>query len=214
MANILYLHGFASGPTSHKGAFFARQFAQIGATVHQPDLNEGDFKGLTLTRQVQTVARMVNELRPELVIGSSLGGYVAALCASIEPKTPALMLMAPAFGFARRWRERLGKDAFEQWRERGVMEIYHYGYGRPAEIGYQLYEDALWFSDAPEVEQPALIFHGTRDDVVRPDHSVQYAWGKANVQVELLDSDHGLTDVLDTIWTETVAWRSRLPAPA
>ena len=212
MPNILYLHGFASGPGSHKGAFFARQFAQIGATVHQPDLNEGDFRGMTLTRQVKAAARLAREIRPELVIGSSLGGYVAALCASIEPKlVPALVLMAPAFGFARRWGERIGLESLENWKSSGAMDVYHYGEGRMAEIGYQLYEDALWFSDEPEIQQPTLVFHGTRDDVVSPDLSVQFAWGKPNVQLELLDSDHGLTDVLDRIWTETAAWRSRLP---
>jgi len=212
---ILYLHGFASGPSSRKGAFFARQFAQIGANVHQPDLNEGDFSGMTLTRMVSTAARLTHELRPDLVVGSSLGGYVAALCASIEPKlVPALVLMAPAFGFASRWSDWLGADALERWRAQGVMDVYHYGDGGMAQVGYQLYEDALWFADAPDVRQPTLIFHGKRDDVVPPELSVRFAWGRPNVQVELLDSDHGLTDVLDIIWARTVAWRSQLPAPA
>lgn len=212
MPEILYLHGFASGPSSRKGSYFARQFAQIGANVHQPDLNEGDFTGMTLTRQVSTAARLVHEIRPELVIGSSMGGYVAAICASIEPKlVPAVMLMAPAFGFARRWSEHIGKAKLEEWRARGAMDVYHHGEGRMARIGYQLYEDALWFADMPDVKQPTLIFHGTRDDIVSPQVSVELAWGRPNVQLELLDSDHGLTDVLDTIWRDTVAWRSRLP---
>ncbi len=212
MPEILYLHGFASGPSSHKGTFFARQFAQIGARVHLPDLNEGDFTGLTLTRQVSTAARLAHEIQPEIIVGSSMGGYVAALVASIEPKlAPALVLMAPAFGFARRWAERLGEEKLRSWKQEGSMEVYHYGLGRNARIGYQLYEDALWFADAPEIAQPTLIFHGERDEVVRPEVSVQFAWGKPNVQVELLPSDHGLGDVLDKIWTETTAWRSRLP---
>ena len=120
--------------------------------------------------------------------------------------------MAPAFGFARRWSERLGAEAIEQWRERGALDVYHYGQGRMAQIGYQLYEDALWFSETPDVKQPTLIFHGKRDDVVSPEASVEFCWGRPNVQLELLDSDHGLTDVLDMMWAETAAWRSRLPA--
>lgn len=212
MAEILYLHGFASGPRSQKGAFFARQFAQIGATVHQPDLNEGDFAGLTLTRQAKLAARLVKEIRPELIIGSSMGGYLAAICASIEPElAPPLVLLAPAFGFAKRWSERLGPESLEQWKQTGAMEVYHYGEGRMRSLGYQLYEDALWFSEYPEVRQPTLIFHGKRDDMVPAGVSVQFAWGRPNVQVELLDSDHGLTGVLDTIWEGTVAWRERLP---
>ena len=212
MPDILYLHGFASGPTSHKGAFFARQFAQIGATVHQPDLNEGDFRGLTIQRQTATAARLVRELRPELVIGSSMGGYVAALCATVEPLTPPLVLLAPAFRFAERWAERLGPEKMAEWQQAGETSVYHYGEGRFRPIGYQLYEDALWFAAFPDVQQPTLVFHGRRDDVVGPEESVRFAWGRPHVQLELLDSDHGLTDVLDTIWKETVAWRLRLPS--
>ena len=211
MPEILYLHGFASGPSSHKGSFFARQFAQIGATVHQPDLNEGDFRGLTISRQAATAARLVREIRPELVIGSSLGGYVAAVCAGIELLTPPLVLLAPAFGFPSRWSERLGPEAMEEWKRKGEMDVYHYGDQRMRPIGYQLYEDSLWFPEHPDVKQPTLIFHGKRDDVVSPEQSVRFAWGRPNVQLELLDSDHALTDVLDRIWKETVAWRSRLP---
>ncbi|MCB1018633.1 MAG: alpha/beta fold hydrolase [Acidobacteria bacterium] len=213
MPDILYLHGFASGPSSHKGNFFARQFAQIGARVHQPDLNAGDFEGLTITRQASTVATLVREIRPELVIGSSMGGYIASILATIEPEaTPALVLMAPAFGFAERWRSRLGPEAMAEWKRTGRMDVYHYGEQRTMPLGYQLYEDALWFPEYPDVRQPTLIFHGKRDDVVSPDLSIQYAWGRSNVELQLLDSDHGLTDVLDTIWKETVSWRARLPA--
>jgi pimeloyl-ACP methyl ester carboxylesterase len=212
MPEILYLHGFASGPASQKGMFFARQFAQIGARLHQPDLNEGDFRGLTLTRQAKTAVRILRKLRPELVIGSSMGGYLAAICAEAEPElTPALVLLAPAFGFSARWSERLGAEGLREWEKAGEMNVYHYGDGRVRPIGYQLYEDALWFSEFPAVRQPTLIFHGKRDDVVPADVSVKFAWGKPNVQLDLLDSDHGLTDVLDTIWARTVAWRSGLP---
>jgi pimeloyl-ACP methyl ester carboxylesterase len=213
LSDILYLHGFASGPASKKGSFFARQFAQIGVTVHQPDLNEGDFTGLTITRQAKLAARLLREIRPGLVMGSSMGGYLAALCAALEPElTPALVLLAPAFGLAHRWSERLGPEAMEEWKNKGTMDVYHYGDGRMRAIGYGLYEDALWHPEHPDVKQPTLIFHGRRDDVVSPEQSVRFAWGRPNVQLELLDSDHALTDVLDTIWTETVAWRSRLPA--
>ncbi len=212
MAEVLYLHGFASGPGSRKGAFFARELAQIGVTVHQPDLNEGDFTGLTLTRQAKLVVRLLEELRPEILIGSSLGGYLAAICAASQPAlVPATVLLAPAFGFAGRWSERLGPEAMETWKQTGVTDVYHYGEGRNCPIGYQLYEDALWFTEFPDVKQPTLVFHGKRDDVVSPESSVKFAWGRPNVQVELLDSDHGLTDVLDTIWEVTMAWRSRLP---
>lgn len=73
-------------------------------------------------------------------------------------------------------------------------------------IRYQLYQDALWFDEYPELTQPTLILHGKRDDQVPAELSVQFAWGKPNVRLELLDSDHGLTDQLDLLWNQTAGF--------
>ena len=215
MSNILYLHGFASRPNSTKGAFFARQFQQLGATVHQPDLNEGDFKNLTLTRALKLIDKTAQEIQPSLVIGSSLGGYLAALYGSMRPElAPALVLMAPAFGFPKRWPERLGEEKMTEWRDEGSISTYHYGEGRMMEIGYGLYQDALWFDENPEIKQPTLILHGRSDDQVPAELSVEFAWGKPNVRLELLDSDHGLTDQLDLLWRETSGFYREIETPA
>ena len=215
MSNILYLHGFASQPNSTKGAFFARQFQQLGATVHQPDLNEGDFTNLTLTRALKLIDKTAQEIQPSLVIGSSLGGYLAALYGSMRPEfAPALVLMAPAFGFPKRWPERLGEEKMTEWREKGSIPTYHYGAGHMLEIGYGLYQDALWFDENPEIQQPTLILHGRRDDEVPAELSVEFAWGKPNVRLELLDSDHGLTDQLDLLWRETSGFYRQIETPA
>jgi pimeloyl-ACP methyl ester carboxylesterase len=201
MSNILYLHGFASGPQSTKGTFFARQFSQIGATVHQPDLSEGDFRGLTLTKQLKLIDRLARELRPTLLMGSSLGGYLAALYGANYPElAPKLVLLAPAFGFPRRWSERLGEERMAEWRQTGEMEVYHYGASAMQPIGYPFYEDSLWFDPYPPVEQPTLLFHGKYDEDVPLKSSLEFSLGKPNVRLEMLESDHRLTDVLDPIW--------------
>ncbi len=201
MANILYLHGFASGPQSNKARFFATRFSRIGATLHCPDLSEGDFAGLTLTKQLKFIDRLAQELEPAMIVGSSLGGYLAAIYASLHPeRARKLVLMAPAFGFPRGWEDQLGKDKMAAWRENGSVEIYHYAEGGQRSLGYQFYEDALWFDQFPDVSQPTLIFHGKLDQDVSPDLSVRFAVGKPNVQLELMDSGHALGDVLDEMW--------------
>jgi pimeloyl-ACP methyl ester carboxylesterase len=50
------------------------------------------------------------------------------------------------------------------------------------------------------LRQPTLIYHGKRDDEVSPDLSIGFAWGKPNVQLDLVDSDHSLSDVLEYMW--------------
>jgi len=215
VAQILYLHGFASGPQSTKGRYFATQFAQIGAETAMPDLNEGDFRGLTITRQLKLIDRLAQQLRPRLLIGSSMGGYLAALYAAARPElAPALMLMAPAFGFPQRWAERLGAAKLQEWRETGSMEVENYATGRLEPIGYQLYEDAQWHDALPDVQQPTLIFHGLRDETVDPQLSVDFARARPNVRLELLDSDHGLTDQLERMWVDTARFYTESGAAA
>ena len=211
MPNIVYLHGFASSPLSTKGRFFHTHFEMIGGEVHQPDLEDGDFSSLTMTRQLEVVDKAVRELQPLLLIGSSLGGYLASLYAVRRPElVPALVLLAPAFGFPRRWAEELGDAAMAGWKRMGSREVYHYGERRMRPIGYALYEDALQYEEFPEVAQPALVFHGRYDDAVDPQLSVQFAWGKPQVQLELFDSDHQLLNVLEPIWERVAPFYQNL----
>ena len=210
MASVLYLHGFASGPASSKGQYFQRRFGDAGIEVYQPDLAEGDFPNLTVSRQLDAARKAAEAVRPVLVIGSSLGGYLAALLAAGHPRlVPALVILAPAFNFARRWAERLGEAQMAAWKESGAREVYHYGEKRDLPLRYGFYEDALKHSPFPTFSQPGLILHGRNDDVVDATQSIDYAQGKSNIRLEILDSDHALTDVLDEIWARVCEFRGK-----
>jgi pimeloyl-ACP methyl ester carboxylesterase len=110
-----------------------------------------------------------------------------------------VVLMAPAFGFARRWPERLGAAAVEEWKRTGALEVFHYGEGRTRTVGYELLQDGARYEDYPEVTQPCLVFHGTHDDVVPAAYSQNFAEGRNNVQLHLMDSGHDLLNVLDAM---------------
>jgi pimeloyl-ACP methyl ester carboxylesterase len=196
MDRILYLHGFASSPASSKARFFRERLTRVGFAVEVPDLAAGDFGGLTITGQLDVMARAAAG-EPVSLIGSSLGGYLAALYAARHPETVRLVLMAPGFGFARRWPEHLGAAAVEEWKRSGEREVFHYGEGRTCKLGYQLLEDGAHYEDYPEVKQPCLIFHGIYDDVVPAQYSRDFAAGRSNVRLELVDSGHDLLNVLD-----------------
>ena len=201
MPSVLYLHGFASGPQSSKGIFFQQRFAALGITVDLPDLSGGDFEHLTITGQLEIIDGRVRQLAPVAVIGSSLGGYLAALYAARHPGVfRALVLLAPGFGFPRRWPQSLGEETVRLWRERDWIEVYHYSLKRQCRLGRQLLEDGRQYEDYPNVTDPTLIVHGSRDEVVPPRYSQEFAEGRPNVTLQLMDSDHQLLDVLDPIW--------------
>ncbi len=187
MTRIIYLHGFASSPLSSKAQFFRRKFAECGVAIEIPRLDEGKFEALTITGQLGVIDRAVAG-EPAILMGSSLGGYLAALYAARHPEIESLVLLAPAFQFPSRFRERYSTP------------IFHYGYQREMPLGYQIVEDATNYEDEPVFSPPALVIHGTHDSVVPAAISTGYAAKHPNVTLRLIQSEHELTDVLDPLW--------------
>jgi len=201
--SIFYLHGFASGPQSQKARFFAEKLASLGVSMQVPDLTEGNFERLTLQRQLKFIEEQVGN-EPVTLIGSSLGGYLAALFAERCQNVRKLVLLAPAFGFYDLWLTELGPERLENWKRNGTTTVFHHGLGREAQLGFAFLEDAKNFAPFPRILQPALIFHGDRDPVVPVAQSMEFV--RLNPQARLVrfkESGHELTDVLDSIWAES-----------
>jgi uncharacterized protein len=196
---MLYLHGFASGPNSRKAQYFKQKFAALGVSLQIPALDEGDFLHLTLSRQRRFIERITAPQRPRVIIGSSMGGYLASLYAAEHP-VEALVLLAPAIDFAARWRERLGEDKLSQWRREGTMETFHHGLKRNTLICYDLMADAPNHEPWPIVSAPTLVFHGVHDDVV-PQERVEH-WVEQNPTAKLclVDTGHEFLDCLEHVF--------------
>jgi len=205
MTRIVYLHGFASSPASTKSTFFAARFSEIGVPFQIPQLDRGNFESLTVSGQLQVVDQAVNG-EPVALMGSSLGGYLAASYACRHANVERLVLLAPAFQFPKRWRQRFSAVELAEWKRVGTRNFYHYAYHEDRPLGYQFVEDSVQCEDEPDFSQPALIFHGVNDDVVPVEVSRQYAAGHPNVMLMELESGHALTDVLDRMWQETVTF--------
>ena len=171
----IYLHGFASAPTSRKAQFFREKFASKGIDVRIPALDEGDFTALTVGAQLKVVEREAAGASDVVLMGSSLGGYLSALYAARNPdQVSKLVLLAPAFGFPRRWQEGMGGERIAKWKEAGTVQMFHYGTGSMRPISYRLIEEAQAYEDYPEVSQPTLILQGTDDEVVPPRYSEEF----------------------------------------
>lgn len=196
MNRIIYLHGFASGPQSSKARYFRTLLESAGAAVDTPNLDGGDFEHLTITGQLAIVDQAVAGQRVSL-IGSSLGGYLAALYSARHPEVRRLVLLAPAFGFAERWPDRLGPAAVAAWRHKGTLDVFHYAENRKRKLGYQLLADGQRFEAYPDFTQPALIFHGSHDDVVPVRYSEEFVASHPNATLEVLNAEHDLLKMLD-----------------
>ena len=205
---LAYLHGFASGPGSTKAQFFRARLAEVGVPLEIPDLAP-DFTHVTVSGMLGIVDALLAR-EPAVLLGSSLGGYLAALAAARQPaRVRALVLFAPAFGFARRWAERVGPDAMARWRERRTAPVFHYGLGREVPLAIDLLEDAARHPDEPDPGAPALVFAGRHDDAVPLGAVERFASARPGRELVVYDSGHELTDVLDPMWTRTAAFLRR-----
>jgi pimeloyl-ACP methyl ester carboxylesterase len=216
-AAFVYLHGFASGPSSRKAVELVARFAGEGVALEVPDLNEGPggFHGLTIgrmlaaTKMAATRALRASGLAdhaPLVVMGSSLGGFTAAHLAAREPSVVSAVLLAPAFDFARRLKERIEReDGDGVVRATREFPVFHHAWKRDERCGMALLEEGLRYEAFPDVRVPACVIHGRRDDVVPSALSEQFASGRANVRLHLLDDDHMLHASSEQIWQETRA---------
>lgn len=198
MTQFIYLHGFASSPNSSKARYLAERWWRHGISLSIPDLSLSGLEQLTISGQLGVVDRTVAG-QSAVLIGSSMGGYLAALYAAEHPEVEKVVLLAPAFRFAARWAERVGPAAMEQWRRSGFLEVFHYGEGKPARVGYGLYRDALNYPDFPCVPQPCLIIHGTRDEIVPVQYSVEASRRCPAMELVELDDDHELKKDLNRL---------------
>jgi hypothetical protein len=211
MTRVAYLHGFASGPGSSKARFFRARLADAGVALEVPDLAP-DFTRLTVTGMVGIVEALLAR-GPAVLLGSSLGGYLAALAAARAPAlVPGLVLFAPAFGFARRWEARIGRDALARWRETGTTLVRHWARERDEPLAIGFLDDAHRHPAEPDPACAALVFAGRHDDTVPLDGVQRFAAARPGRELVVLDSGHALTDVLDPMWTRTAAFLRRLGA--
>jgi pimeloyl-ACP methyl ester carboxylesterase len=199
---LLYLHGFASGPRSAKGIAFAEHFARRGIGLDRLDLRVPSLPHLRLSAMIATTRAAIGGPGDRAIaLGSSLGGLTAARTAERDPRVVALVLLAPAFQLALRWRERTGWD---DWQRTGWREIHDYQTGRPARVDFGFAEDAMAIDRGfPAVTVPTLILHGVHDDVVPIATSREFAARAPHVQLIELPDGHDLVASLPRLVDET-----------
>lgn len=198
---VLYLHGFASGPRSTKGLAFERHFAARGVAIERLDLRVPSLEHLRLSAMLEVVRGALAD--ETILIGSSLGGLTAARVAERDDRVRALVLLAPAFQLASRWRAMLG-PAWDEWQRTGWRAITDYTTGEPARVDFGFIEDIEDIDRGwPDVRVPALVLHGTHDDSVPVDHSRTFAAGRPHVRLVELDDGHELVASLPALLAET-----------
>jgi uncharacterized protein len=219
--HLFYLHGFASSPDSAKARFLRERFEARGLALRAPDFNQPDFSTLTVTRMLGQLDEAIDALAPGpvVLIGSSLGGFVALHAAAARATRPAghpithLVLLAPALDFASDRDTRLTRAELDEWRRTNRREVFHFSYNRSLPVHFDLYADGHGYDAfAVSIDTPTLVWQGVQDTIVNPANARAWAAPRPHVTLHLLDDDHQLKAGLERIWEGTAAFLGIGPA--
>jgi len=216
----VFIHGLGSNRRGDKSLHFARRFPELGWGYLALDLrghgeSGGTMRELTLTRCLEDVAAALAWLpagvRPSLLIGSSMGGAVAAWHRLLHPEAGTLTaLIAPSFSFPRGWAAALSEQERESWRLAGTWRVRNEWLD--LELGWILMEDAARYDPARlarDWKSPALILHGMNDAAVDWRASLKFVEECPHERLRLLllkGGDHRLTAEKDYLFEAIQDW--------
>lgn len=197
----LYLHGLGSVRQGEKSAsLFAHARAQGRACLRVDQRGHGESAGqigqVTIGELIADAQRVLERTGPQLVIGSSLGGLVAAFAAAARPDlVRGLCLLAPALGFVADLERHLDAEG-KLWTSSGLG--FH--------VADRVLADArlLQERDLPaRLSMPVLLVHGTADAVVSTRSSQRFFAAIPHAAKDLWlvpDGDHRLNAVAAEAW--------------
>jgi uncharacterized protein len=196
------LHGFASSPGSKKNLHFDEHFRQRGLSLVRPDLNQPSFATLSVVAMLREIERTwsAHGRAPLRMIGSSLGGYMAALFASRHPeRVDRLLLLCPAFDLVGRWPDLITAAQMAEWRSRGAL-AFDDATGQSVDLHFAFFEEGLTVEPLPRVACPTVIVHGRQDVRVPFAQSERYARETPAVrELVAVDDGHDLLASLDVV---------------
>ena len=198
-----YLHGFASGPESFKALYFKDEIRKRYKTkLVIPNLNTPSFEKMTITSQVNYVSELIEQETDKVTIfGSSLGALVSLLIEEKYPdKIEALVLLAPAFDFYSRFREKLSEENINHWKASNQLSFPHYYYEENRLLEFAFYNDSQKYENYQlSIKTPTIAIHGYQDETIPFGIPNKYLSNKENVTLKFINDDHSLKKSLPLI---------------
>jgi pimeloyl-ACP methyl ester carboxylesterase len=204
---VVWLGGYRSDMTGTKAEALADRAKARGGGYLRFDYfghgeSSGDFLRGTITRWREDALAVIDELTegPLVLVGSSMGGWIACLAAMARPeRVRSLVLLAPAPDFTSKLMPmRFPPEALAAIREAGVW-MQPSEYGDPNPITRLLLEDgARWsiLDSAVPIEVPVRILQGGDDPDVPWRHALELANAIKSQDVVftlIKDGDHRLS---------------------
>src|SRR5689334_13941627 len=205
---VMFLPGFRSDMQGNKAQALSAHCRKRGQTSTRFDYfghgrSSGDFRGGTIGRWRDDALAVLDQLTcgPQILVGSSMGCWIAFLVALARPERVAGLVGiagAPDFTEDLVW-DRLTEDQRRQLKERGEL-VYDSAYEEgPVPFTRALIEEGrrhLILRAPIDLSCPVRLLHGMADPDVPYQTSLRLAarLTKTDVTVELIeDGDHRLS---------------------
>ena len=206
---IIFIHGLNSDMNGAKALTvekYARKnklnFIRFDCRGHGK--SEGKFEEFTMSDWREDLLDIIDNIAkgPQILIGSSMGGWLMMLAAKARPKRIKGMIglaAAPDFG----------KDLYNNLNKKNKREITSKGITKYMSYGFPFYLTKKFFIEAEKnrvlkkqfrYTKPLVLIHGLKDDVVKEDvprQILKTVTGKNVNIIYLKESDHRLSSDTD-----------------
>lgn len=192
---VVFCHGFASVRGGEKATALRGRVRDAGLSYLAFDARgHGDSEG---TLREFTFSAFLEDLDAILagpgaafarvvLVGASLGGAAALHRAAREDaRVAGCAAIAPGLGFAQRLVAALPPEELAAWRRRGVRRVRNAWVD--VELGYAFVADGLAYRTedlAARLRAPALLLHGSEDEVVPVATTLGFAAAARSAAVE------------------------------
>ena len=206
---IIFIHGLNSDMNGAKALTVERyarknklNFIRFDCRGHGK--SEGKFEDFTISDWRKDILDIIDNIAkgPQILIGSSMGGWLMMLAAKARPKRIKGMIglaAAPDFG----------KDLYNSLNKKNKREITSKGITKYSSYGFSYYLTKKFFIEAEKNRvlqkpfrfiKPLILIHGLKDKVVNEDvprKILKKVTGKNVNIIYLKESDHRLSSESD-----------------
>ncbi|MFV0476644.1 MAG: alpha/beta hydrolase [Parahaliea sp.] len=209
---IIFCPGFQSDMQGMKALALRQWCVEKGRQYSRFDYrghgqSGGDITHFTLSHWLADTLQVIDELTvgPQLLVGSSMGGWLSLLAALERPERIAgLLLIAPAQNFTERIvNERMSEAQRVSLANKGRCELFSPYDSRPYIITRELLADGRQhrLGEMPiAIDAPVRIIHGQQDEAVPWQASIRLVEQLSGEDVELQlvkQGDHRLSGTAD-----------------
>ncbi|OUW96221.1 MAG: hypothetical protein CBD97_01900 [Pelagibacteraceae bacterium TMED237] len=206
---IIFIHGLNSDMSGQKALSierFARKnklkFIRFECRGHGK--SDGNFEDFTISDWKKDLLDIIDNIAkgPQILVGSSMGGWLMFLAAKVRPsKIIGMVGLAAAPDYIDEFYKNLPLVKKKEIREKGIMKYSSYGFSYLIKKKYIvdgkknkiLNKEFKW-------NKPLILIQGLRDNVVKsdvPEKIIKKIKGN-QIQIKLLkNSDHRLSEPFD-----------------